>query len=211
MRRSSSRSEPPRLLDGALARGPVRDAVSDAAWLSALLTVEAALTWVQAEVGLVPQAAAEAIAAAGRPERFDVAALGRIAAQGGNPVIPLVETLRGAVGPTHARHVHQGATSQDVLDTGGMLVALRALEHLLTDLAGAANATAHLAVAHRDTLIAGRTVLHRTVPVTFGLLAAGWMARIDAAGRRLADVRRHRLAVPPGVAAGPAPRPRPAL
>ena len=100
MRRSSSRSEPPRLLDGALARGPVRDAVSDAAWLSALLTVEAALTWVQAEVGLVPQAAAEAIAAACRPERFDVAALGRIAAQGGNPVIPLVETLRGAVGPT---------------------------------------------------------------------------------------------------------------
>jgi 3-carboxy-cis,cis-muconate cycloisomerase len=180
----------------------VRDAVSDGAWLSALLTVEAALAWVQADVGLVPRAAAETIAAACRPEHFDVATLGRAAAQGGNPVIPLVETLRSLVGPTHARYVHHGATSQDVLDTAGMLVAFRALEHLLTDLAGAANAAAHLARTHRDTLLAGRTLLQRAVPVTFGLLAAGWMAGIDAAGRRLFDVHRHRLAVQLGGPAG---------
>ena len=41
--------------------------------------------------------------------------------------MPLVQRLRAAVDPDHAAYVHFGATSQDILDTAGMLVARRAL------------------------------------------------------------------------------------
>ena len=193
MRPSSSRCE---LFGGVLARGPVAAAVSDEAWLAALLRVEEALARIAA-----PPDAAAAIALACRADRFDVAALGAAAAAGGNPVIPLVDALRAAVGPPHAAWVHRGATSQDVLDTGGALVASRSIGLLLADLASATDAAAHLARAHRDTVMAGRTLLQQAVPTTFGLLAAGWLTGLDTAAARLAEVRA-RLAVQLGGPAG---------
>jgi 3-carboxy-cis,cis-muconate cycloisomerase len=190
------------LFDGVLARGRVRQAVDDRAWLQAMLDVEAGLARAQARAGLLPADHAEAIARACRADAFDLAALGRDAASGGNPVIPLVRALGDAVpGPAGAA-VHTGATSQDILDSAAMLVAHRALGPLLDDLAGAATAAADLAAAHRDTALAGRTLLQQALPVTFGFKAAGWLVALDEAAARLGEVRRTRLAVQLGGAVG---------
>ncbi len=199
---STSEPEPVGLFDAVLARGAVRDAVSDRAWLQAMLDVEAALARALARAGLVPVEDAETITAACRAEVFDLAALGAAAAEGGNPVIPLVRALTEAVGGRAAGHVHRGATSQDVVDTAAMLMARRAMGPLLEDLDGAADAAADLAGRHRDTLMAGRTLLQHALPTTFGLKAAGWLAGLDAASVRLAEVRRTRLAVQLGGAVG---------
>src|SRR5262249_8580736 len=111
-----------------LARGEVPAAVGDDAWLAAMLQGEAALAQVPAFTGLLDPAAADAIGAAcAHPEAFPVAAIGAGAAARGNPVVPLVEALRGAVPAVAAGAVHRGAASQDVLDTAGMLVVSRAL------------------------------------------------------------------------------------
>jgi 3-carboxy-cis,cis-muconate cycloisomerase len=48
----------------------------------------------------------------------------------------------------------------------------------------------------------GRTLLQQAVPVTFGAVAAGWLAALDAAITGLAETRRTRLAVQFGGAAG---------
>jgi 3-carboxy-cis,cis-muconate cycloisomerase len=192
----------PGLFDGVLARGPVRAAVADGAWLRALLDVVAALARAQATVGLVPAAAAIAITEACRPDRFDLTALARGAAEHGNPVFPLVRAVRAEVGLDTAEFVHMGATSQDVLDTATMLVAYRALGPLLADLAGAADAAARLARSRRDTPMAGRTLLQYAMPVTFGLKAANWLVALDTVADRLDEVRRHRLAVQLGGAVG---------
>lgn len=106
------------LFDGVLAAGAVRAAVDDHAWLQAMLDVEAALTRAQATAGTVPPGAVAPIEAACRAEHFDPARLGADAAAGGNPVIPLVRDLRAALPPDVARHVHAGATSQDILEIG---------------------------------------------------------------------------------------------
>jgi 3-carboxy-cis,cis-muconate cycloisomerase len=66
---------------------------------------------------LISSAAADAIGAACRAERFDIDLLGRAAAEQASPVIPLVAELRAAVGGEFAASVHVGATSQDILDT----------------------------------------------------------------------------------------------
>jgi 3-carboxy-cis,cis-muconate cycloisomerase len=176
--------------------------VADLAWLQAMLDVEAALARAQARVGLVPAAAADAIAAACRADRFDPEALGAAAGASGNPVVPLVRALSAAVPAAAAAHVHHGATSQDIMDTAAMLVARRALAPLLADLAGAAEAAARLAAEHRGTLLAGRTLLQHALPVTFGLKAAGWLVGLDESMVRLAEVGRTRLAVQFGGAAG---------
>ena len=189
------------LFDGVLARGDVAAAVGDDAWLTAMLQVEAALAQVLAFSGLIPQADADMIAACARPGRFSAADLGARAGAGGDPVGPLVETLRALAGPA-GPSVHLGATGQDIIDTAGMLVAAQALRPLLADLAACAEHAARLAREHRDTRMTGRAMLRRTAPTTFGLKAAGWLGGLDAARWRLAQVRRERLAVQFGGAAG---------
>ncbi|HET6211908.1 MAG TPA: 3-carboxy-cis,cis-muconate cycloisomerase [Micromonosporaceae bacterium] len=205
MRPSSSRSDPadgPGLFDEVLARGPLRTAVSDAAWLRALLDVEAALARAQAAIGVIPPAAAAAVVEACRPERYPISALGRAAAGSGNPVLPLVHAIRAALPAELADSVHKGATSQDILDTAAMLIAHRATGPLLADLDVAAGAAARLARTHRDTAMAGRTLLQQAEPTTFGLKAAGWLVALDEAIDRIVEVRRSRLAVQLGGAAG---------
>ena len=205
MRPSSSPSEPPAaggLFDGVLARGRVAAEVSDRAWLQAMLDAEAGLARALAQAGAIPGDDAAAIAAACDAGRFDAATIGAEAARTGNPVVPLVKALTEAVPGRAAGHVHRGATSQDVLDSAAMLVAQRALHPLLDDLEGAGDAAAALAAEHRETVIAGRTLMQQALPVTFGLKAAGWLVGLDEAADRLAEVRRTRLAVQLGGAAG---------
>jgi 3-carboxy-cis,cis-muconate cycloisomerase len=185
--------------------GPVRAAVADPAWLRHLLAAEAALAAAQAELGLIPAEAAAEIATACRPERYDLSALGRATAGPGNPVLPLVEALRAEVGGAAARFVHHGATSQDLLDTAAMLVTRDALELVRAAVQRAAEPAAALARAHRDTPMAGRTLLQHAEPVTFGLVAAGWLAALDLVAGLLAGARQllaAQLGGPVGTLAG---------
>jgi 3-carboxy-cis,cis-muconate cycloisomerase len=187
------------LFEPLFAPARLREELSARAWVQAMLETEAALALVEAEVGAIPHAAAEAIATATRSTAIDAAGLGEAALGAGNPVVPLVSRLREAAGEEAGRYVHWGATSQDVLDTAAMLVARRALALVVEEVDGVARGCAGLAQAHAGTLMAGRTLLQQALPVTFGLKAAGWL---DAALDARAGLRRARLDVQLGGAAG---------
>jgi 3-carboxy-cis,cis-muconate cycloisomerase len=186
------------LFDGIYARGAVAAELTDLAWLQAMLDAEAALAVACAAEGLIPGLAAQEITDVCRADRFDIAALGRDAADSATPVVALVKALRAAVPEPAREHVHLGATSQDISDTAMMLVTRRALAPLLEDARAAADAAAGLAQAHRDTPMIGRTLLQEAVPVTFGLRAAGWLTGLDEGRRRLGEVRENELAVQMG-------------
>jgi 3-carboxy-cis,cis-muconate cycloisomerase len=83
-----------------------------------------------------------------------------------------------------------------------MLLARRAIVVISADLSTAADRAAELARAHAGTVMAGRTLLQQAVPVTFGLVAAGWLTAIDDARRELDRFGATRLAVQYGGAAG---------
>jgi 3-carboxy-cis,cis-muconate cycloisomerase len=169
--------------------GALREAVSDGAWLEAMLDAERALANAASLAGAIPAEAAAAIAERCEASLFDIhelAAEGRAAA---NPVEPLVRALRTAVGGGAARYVHRGATSQDVLDSAAMLVARGALREIVRELDGAGAECARLAAAHRTTPTAARTLLQQAVPTTFGYKAAGWLAGLLEARERLTALR----------------------
>jgi 3-carboxy-cis,cis-muconate cycloisomerase len=180
----------------------LREATSETAWLQALLDAERALAAAEARAGVIPTAAAEAIAAACRADRFDAVAIAEEGRAAGNPAEPLVRALRHAVDPDAAGYVHWGATSQDVVDTAGMLVARATLDLILAELDRVSDACASLAETHRATPMAGRTLLQQAVPITFGLKAAGWLVSVREARARLVAVREERLAAQLGGAAG---------
>ncbi|EWS91854.1 adenylosuccinate lyase [Streptomyces filamentosus NRRL 11379] len=184
---------------------PVEAAVDDRAWLQAMLDAEAALARAQSTLGTVPPGAAAAITEAARAELFDVRALALAARETANPVVPLVRELTRLVAlgdPAAAEYVHRGSTSQDVFDTGAMLVSARVARLLLADLRRTADALYDLAAAHRDTPMAGRTLALHAVPTTFGLKAAGWRDLVLDAADRVAGVLEGGLPVSLGGAAG---------
>ena len=188
------------LFGGVFARGGAD--TGDQAWLTAMLQTEAALARALERAGLAPPGAGAAVTEAARASAIDAAELGRRAALTGNPVPALVRALARCVPAYAAAAVHKGATSQDIIDTAAMLLARRALAAAAADMAAAADATAALAVRHRDTVMIGRTLLQQAVPVTFGLVTAGWLTGLDEARAGLDRVRAGRLAVQFGGAAG---------
>ncbi|MEU6406952.1 adenylosuccinate lyase family protein [Streptomyces sp. NPDC046985] len=193
------------LLSPVRAGTPIEAHVDDRAWLQAMLDAEAALVRAQAKLGAAPAAAAAAITAAARADRFDTRALALAARETANPVVGVVQALTRAVAaddPAAAEFVHRGSTSQDVFDTGAMLVAARALQPVRTDLERACAALAVHAADHRDTLMVGRTLAMHAVPTTFGLKAAGWRHLLLDAAERLDRVLDGGLPVSLGGAAG---------
>lgn len=170
-----------------------------------MLDAEAALARAQARLGTVPSAAADAITEVAGSARIDVVELAREARATANPVVGLVKALTSAVGagaPEAAEYVHRGSTSQDIFDTAMMLVAARTLRPLADDLDATAGALAELARAHRDTVMAGRTLTAHAVPTTFGLKAAGWRQLVLDASVRVRRVLDGGLPVSLGGAAG---------
>ena len=180
----------------------IREAVGGRAWLQAMLDAEAALAIAEARAGLIPSGEAQTIAECCDADRFDPEEIGREGRAAGNPVPALVKALTAAVPDNAARHVHKGATSQDIMDTAAMLVARRSLDLITTEVDGVASACAGLAETYRDTLISGRTLLQQALPTTFGLKAAGWLVAVLEARRRLLAARESGLAAQLGGAAG---------
>jgi 3-carboxy-cis,cis-muconate cycloisomerase len=175
------------LFDDVLAAGPVRELVSDTAWLQAMLDAEAALAGAQADVGLIPAEAAAEIAAACVASRYDLPALATAAADAGNPAAPLARALTAEAGEA-GRFVHMGATSQDIVDTAAMLLARSAVAAVLDDLAACRTTLASLAAEHRQTVQIGRTLLQQALPTTFGYVAAGWLVALSGSGTALRSV-----------------------
>jgi 3-carboxy-cis,cis-muconate cycloisomerase len=179
----------------------MRAVLDSRALLQAWLDVEAALAGAEAEAGVVPTAAAEAIAAAARAEAFDLDALRESMGSSQHPLVPAVRALTEAAG--EAGHwVHWGATTQDVMDTAAVLQARSALELVEGSLDELIAALAEQAEQHAATPMAGRTHGQHAVPTTFGLVVAVWLDELVRTRERLRDCRGRVLVAELGGAAG---------
>jgi 3-carboxy-cis,cis-muconate cycloisomerase len=178
------------------------EATSGGAWIRAILAFESALARAEARCGAIPAASASAISAASQAISVDPEAIAEAARLTGTPVVPILAALRAVLNEDDALFVHWGATSQDALDTAMMLVSRDAAGLLLADLHGLAAAAARLAVDHRRTVMAGRTLLQHAVPISFGLKAAAWLTAVVDAHTTLRRWRDDRLALQLGGAAG---------
>ncbi|HZO83369.1 MAG TPA: 3-carboxy-cis,cis-muconate cycloisomerase [Candidatus Binataceae bacterium] len=180
----------------------MRALFSDPARFQLMLDVEAALARAEAKLGLVPQAAADAVARAARFENLHPGAIAEDVRKAGQPVAALVAELGRITGGDAARHIHLGATTQDIVDTALVLQMRRGFEYVRRDLVALARALAERAARYRDTPIAGRTHLQHAVPISFGYKCAVWAAPLAAHLERLDQAARRVLVVQFGGAAG---------
>jgi adenylosuccinate lyase len=156
---------------------------SDEGKLRAWLEVELAATAAWAELGVVPAAAARAIAEqAGPPSPERVAELEATLHHDTAAFVDAVAEQLGEEG----RWFHYGLTSSDVVDTALALQIREAGALILDGVDRALAVVVARAEQHRTTLQMGRTHGVHAEPTTFGLKLAGWAFELDRNRHRLA-------------------------
>ena len=139
------------------------------------LGVEIAATETLAEAGMVPAAAARAIA-----ERadFKVERIHEIEAEVRHDVIAFTTAVAEFVGP-ESRWFHYGLTSNDVVDTAQALLVQQASAVIEQDLDRLAEVLRRRALEFKDTPMIGRTHGVHAEPITFGFKLANWYSEVQ--------------------------------
>lgn len=149
---------------------------------------EAALALEQAELGIIPRAAAQEIAARARVENVDIEAIAAEIRRIKHPLVPALKAVEKLCRDGHGEFIHFGPTTQDVLDTGAVLQIRDAHAVYLRDLKAIGKALCRLAEEHRTTPMAGRSHGVQALPITFGHKAAIWLSETGRNYRRLRDL-----------------------
>jgi 3-carboxy-cis,cis-muconate cycloisomerase len=157
--------------------------------LASMLRFEVALARAQAGLGVIPAAAADAIAAAAANFRPDIAGLAAGTRRDGMVVPAWIGQLRLQVGEPYGQHVHFGSTSQDVLDTSLILRLGPVLDILAARLTALEPGLEALTQKHGMRPAMARTRMQRALLITWGDRIAAWRAPLMRHQRRLAEMR----------------------
>jgi 3-carboxy-cis,cis-muconate cycloisomerase len=162
--------------------------------VAAILQFESALAAAEADAGLIPEAAATAIATVTASFRPDMADLAQGIVKDGVVVPALIRQLRAATGE-HGASLHVGATSQDAIDTGLMLrlaTAISLIEQRLVSLEGALG---QLGERYGALTMMAHTRMQRALPIPVLAKLSAWTEPLLRARRTLGLLRRRLLVI----------------
>jgi len=144
------------------------------------LLVESAASNVLAEDGVIPGAAAEAIAT---KASFSVARIQEIEAEVKHDVIAfttaVAETLKAQGLDAESRWLHYGLTSNDIVDTAQALQVKEASSQIRAGLVAFLEVLKRRAVEFKHTPTIGRTHGIHAEPTTFGLKILNWYSEMQ--------------------------------
>lgn len=180
---------------------------SDQSLISYMIQAEVALAKAQAQVGVIPQSAADSIEAIAQTAlaEIDFSALATATGLAGNIAIPFVKQLTAIVkqhDEDAARYVHWGATSQDILDTACILQCRDALQWVERSVQQNYQTALAQAQVYRDQVMIGRTWLQQALPITLGHKFARWASAFKRDLDRIQAMKARVLAVQLGGAVG---------
>lgn len=173
----------------------------DSRW-QAWLDVEAALAKAEAELGVIPQDAATVIVEKSHLELLDKSNIEEGLIRTAHPLVPLIWELARVCGDQAGGYVHWGATTQNITQTGQLLL-LRQAHHLfLGQIGRILNTLAGLAERTKDMALPGRTHGQHAVPATFGFKVGIWIDELCRHVERLRDAEPRVFVAMLGGAAG---------
>lgn len=165
------------------------------------LDVEAALARAQARIGMIPQWAADTITQNATLDIIGEEALRLSIKETMAPIMSLTRLLTERSGKA-GDFVHWGATTQNVMQTGRLLVLKRVNSTVYLHLATILDHLSDMAEWHAETPMVGRTNRRHALPISFGFKVAGWIEEINRAIERLQEIRARVFRLPFGGAVG---------
>jgi 3-carboxy-cis,cis-muconate cycloisomerase len=178
------------LLGDSFSSPDVRRVFADHNILQKWLDVEAALAESQAELGIVPLDAANEIRRHANADQYDLSAIGREIESISHPLVPVIRALERACDGDAGQYVHWGATTQDITDTGTVLLAREALTLIEDRVDLITGQLMRLASLYRDTIMPGRTHGQHGPPITLGFKFAILIDEFDRHCERIGEARK---------------------
>jgi 3-carboxy-cis,cis-muconate cycloisomerase len=170
--------------------------------IAVMLSFEAALAGACAAHGFIPQDAASCIVETCARLKPDHGKLRTATARDGVVIPELVRQLRDAVGDEAARHVHFGATSQDVIDTSLMIRLKQAGALFDRRLSSLIAAFEELGGTFGEATLMGHTRMQPALPITVGDRIRTWREPLVRHAERLKLVEAKDFVVQFGGAVG---------
>ena len=165
---------------------------TEEAKLQKWLDVEVALAWAHAQLGTIPEEAAEEIARKGKVGIVKLDRVKEIDREIHHDLMAMVRAFTEVCDGDAGKYIHLGATSYDTEDTALALQLRDALAIMEGDLRELLGVLLKQAEDHKETLTIGRTHGQHAVPMTYGMKFAIWASevarhldRLDAARGRL--------------------------
>ena len=156
----------------------IRDMFAERNIYQVYLDVEAALARAQAQLGVIPQSAADKISSSAQIDLLDIDAIHEGLRISGHPLVPIIWELDRVCGEEAGGYIHWGATTQNITQTAKLLVVKRCHDIFLGNLGKLLNILADLAEKSKDYAMPGRTHGQHAVPMTFGHKVAVWIDEI---------------------------------
>ena len=156
------------------------------------LDVEAALALAHAEVGNIPKADAEKIAAMASTKHVKVERVKAIEKDIKHDVASLVRALSEVCGSSGG-YVHLGATSYDIVDTANALQLKNAISLIEEKLEDLKDILQKQAGQHKETVMIGRTHGQHALPITLGFKFAVWGYEVNRHIERLNECKKRVL------------------
>ncbi len=166
------------------------------------LKVEAALATAQAQVGIIPQKAADNIVANAKIENIDFEKMAAIKAKIGHGFVPFLKTLLPHLNEEGQKYLHFGATTQNIQQTSQLYQIHQIYEILYSFLADILENLAKLAEDNAETVMAGRTHGKHAIPITYGYKVSVYISELLSNIERMRESEKRICAVMMGGAIG---------
>ena len=153
----------------------IRALFSEESRLQSWLDVEVALAQAQAELDIIPTYAAEEIASKAKFELLNLDNIHEALARTGHTIVPLLWEFDRICDGDSGGYIHWGATTQNITQTGKLLVVKQAHGIILNQLKELLLELADLAEKTKDMVLPGRTHGQHAVPATFGYKVSVWI------------------------------------
>ena len=166
------------------------------------LKVEVALATAQAEVGIIPQEAADNIVENAKIENIDFEKMAAIKAKIGHGFVPFLKTLLPHLNDEGQRYLHYGCTTQNIQQTSQLYQIHQIYEIIYSFLADILDNLANLAEKNAYTVLPGRTHGKHAIPITYGYKISVYISELLSNIERMKESEKRICSVMMGGAIG---------
>ena len=161
---------------------------SDRAEITALIKFERTLAHVQESLGIIPAGTGKMISSDLDNFEVEPARLAAGYTKDGIVVPTLLKLLRQKLRNESANYIHYGATSQDALDTALIIRIKSAISIIEQNLDCLITELVSFAIAHKSTVMIGRTRNQNSAPTLFALKVVNWLMPMRRQRKRLTEL-----------------------
>lgn len=180
----------------------IKKLLTEKAKVETWLKVESVLATAQAQVGIIPQEAADNIVANAKIENIDFEKMAAIKAKIGHGFVPFLKTLLPHLNEEGQKYLHFGATTQNIQQTSQLYQIHQIYEIVYSFLADILEHLADLAEDNAETVMPGRTHGRHAIPITYGYKVSVYISELLSNIERMRQSEKRICAVMMGGAIG---------